>query len=629
MSNISNKISSIEPAESKSGASLGLHPLTEEEPLALSEPIDPGEPVDPDPVPGFITRNRHSELLEVPTKSPMSMWLIMFVAALFWIIASLVLLNLMTGLDTVWTDANPVELAALALFTIGPACLVAATVYAVHKLSAALPLAAQLERTNRQMLTPDASAGQRTADLSAAIRREIQAVNRDIDNALSKADGLGETLSVHRTNLQDNVKATAAETDAITTRLASEREALTSISELFEQRMDALSQLIQDHSQALERSAESAEEKIKTVRDEIETTADKINEASDSLRSNSLEAASSLSTNQSELSQLNDGLADHVAGLETMFKRHADKLNAVIGQLRDDQNAMTASLDSRIEKLKSVSLEAAVSEAEPASGFKQVSGEEKEAPEPVSKPALEMDMREMLRGPKDDFFDIPGPSIAPENQKKIEPEYELEIEAPDLELEPVIPVDEDVRDVAPNPIFEPEQELEAEPDPEPQSEILKRTVPDIRKPDTRTGDGKPWWKSLIPGRDDDAESMALGRMNPSTRAHEGEVIMRLAELGLAPGAVITDGCIQEAVDIRIQSGANSMSRVVANRVGDPIDHLKSSLSESPELAQQMSQFAARFHTSLQDAEGDAENLRNRFAKDDGRAFLICDAALNT
>ncbi|MGJ8562245.1 MAG: hypothetical protein ACSHXY_01725 [Alphaproteobacteria bacterium] len=192
-------------------------------------------------------------------------------------------------------------------------------------------------------------------------------------------------------------------------------------------------------------------------------------------------------------------------------------------------------------------------------------------------------------------------------------------------------------------------------------EDIKNFDPDFRRPgapdprhDRKEEKSKSWWKSLFGGGEEtsaidqitqpysasaqtstiETTSDALQTAAVSTSAaqddgdKDADVVARLASIGLAPAAIVDDGCIIEAVNTRISKGPLAMSDVITHRLEDPVRHLFGKTVEEPELKTQLTAFARRFHHSLEPIEKDREAIRSRFESDAGRAFLLCDAALN-
>ena len=106
------------------------------------------------------------------------------------------------------------------------------------------------------------------------------------------------------------------------------------------------------------------------------------------------------------------------------------------------------------------------------------------------------------------------------------------------------------------------------------------------------------------------------------------MIASLSALGLSPTAIVDDGCIIEATNTRRAKGALAMSQSVAHRIGTPIKHLHKSMEENLALRTDAQTYVAQFNTRIDAIETDREAIRNSLETDAGRAFLLCDAALN-
>ena len=722
MSNISSKITSIEPEKSESGRSLGLRPAAEDSGATLR----PG--TGEDPVPAFLSNPKSSAgEMEAPQTS---LWSRVFplLAGLIWIIGAVFLAHIFFNLRNAGENLSVAELAALIFLIVGPACLIVVTVYALQRLAELSRLSAQLGQATEKLFVPDQSVGRKSKDLSISLQKDVDKLNERIDGAIARVGSLGEALEEHNERLTESSYFTEEKTEVIATRLSTEREALWSMANTFDERMKALSKMLADHTENLTSSTQLAEQKIDEARVSVEGAAEKINSASDIVRSNTVNAAETLDSNHSELIRLGDGLKSKAEDLDAIFSKHTEELKSMIADLRSEQESLTNSMDEQLQKMRDTSLSAKVSaerlveasaagkqtvealadaaqlsesaikkrfsemedmvryshskaenisekaarrvqqslshtreeiariekdmialqdrlqrtpnlpaddldiealnpspqiEEETNSTDEQVIPVQNKLRKSISlKPAdpnelseISVDLSDvhitgLVDDDQDEHFEIPVPEkTAPEPVEVSDDKLELRVEAPDVETKPVIEPDEIVQD---------------------DENILRRTIPEIRKPQKEESN-RPWWKSILGRGDADPETQALDRMVAPSRSeqHEGEVIMALAQMGLAPGAIVDEGCIVEASDIRLSKGANAMSQVVANRLGDPVAHLRKALDTDHELKTQLSQFAARFHNQLESLDKDRDVIRSALQKDDGRAFLICDAALNT
>ncbi len=98
--------------------------------------------------------------------------------------------------------------------------------------------------------------------------------------------------------------------------------------------------------------------------------------------------------------------------------------------------------------------------------------------------------------------------------------------------------------------------------------------------------------------------------------------------GLSPNAIIDDGTILSAIDARIDKGTKQMSITVINRIGEPIHHFDKLINTNEDLKAHAVNFAVKFHHSLSTISENALAMRQKFESEDGRLFLMCDAALN-
>ncbi|MBC6402717.1 MAG: hypothetical protein GDA35_03680 [Hyphomonadaceae bacterium] len=166
--------------------------------------------------------------------------------------------------------------------------------------------------------------------------------------------------------------------------------------------------------------------------------------------------------------------------------------------------------------------------------------------------------------------------------------------------------------------------------------IPKPAVPERKT----TSDNRPWWKSL-PGRSGKSDTFAIDSITAPPKKDSitappkkdsvtvvADVVNYLEGLGLSPDAVIDNGCIEAAIEARLKSGAHAMSHAVSQKLGDVVIRLRSALRDDAASRSGLSRFAAQFHMHLENSDKIPETVRGILDTRTGRAFLLCDAALN-
>ncbi|MEE9273246.1 MAG: hypothetical protein V3U57_08280 [Robiginitomaculum sp.] len=118
-------------------------------------------------------------------------------------------------------------------------------------------------------------------------------------------------------------------------------------------------------------------------------------------------------------------------------------------------------------------------------------------------------------------------------------------------------------------------------------------------------------------------------LNPAEQSVENESVMtELTLLDLAPNTVIDDGCIIEAANSRVSQGHEAMSRVVIGRLQAPVQHLVQNLAANEKLGKKVIKFAQDYDLKIEALAGNREAIITRLEGEQGRAYLLCDAALS-
>ena len=139
------------------------------------------------------------------------------------------------------------------------------------------------------------------------------------------------------------------------------------------------------------------------------------------------------------------------------------------------------------------------------------------------------------------------------------------------------------------------------------------------------------WRDMLGGLDRPAAENSTAAYETQHRQRDvsdARMIASLSALGLAPAAIVDDGCIIEATNVFKTKGAMAMSSSVARRLGDPARHLHRAMEENPALKTDVRAYVLQFKARLGPIENDREAIRTRLETEPGRAFLLCDAALN-
>lgn len=322
--------------------------------------IDPADEVDVIKKP--VTEISASEQI-LDANLPASGWIWGFtiIASLLWLGVITMAAWMTFGSFTALSSLSALQWAGLAAITIMPIALIVIMGFALRRLTTIAAQSMRLTRAADVISRPDAALEARAKSLAGAVRSQVLAVNSGLETSLERLAGMETVLRGHVDALANSHIAATRQTGEITSRLSEERDGLRSVSESFDERMNALSRMMSEHSERLSQSTHIAEQKIQEARVSVEGAAAKINASSEIVRENALAASEKLQASQSNIAKLGEDIQSQSSQLDELNTRHAEDMGALILQLRDEQEQMNAMIEARLDKMRDMSLSAKLS----------------------------------------------------------------------------------------------------------------------------------------------------------------------------------------------------------------------------------------------------------------------------
>jgi len=113
-----------------------------------------------------------------------------------------------------------------------------------------------------------------------------------------------------------------------------------------------------------------------------------------------------------------------------------------------------------------------------------------------------------------------------------------------------------------------------------------------------------------------------------TQALSDNIISRLTDLKLSPAAIVDKGTVTEAAKARVKSGPATMLRVVDKRLNAPVAHLRTQLGRSADFNNTVKSFVTQYGQTIAQTSVHDKSLRDTLGTTQGRAYLLCAAALS-
>lgn len=611
--------------------------------------------------------------------------------AFTWMACAGILIFDSIGGSSAWSSISAIQKLGFSFMALFPLILIWLLTYAFHFISSLSRSSNALKATAEALMTPDDTVITRSTIMAKSIQTQVDEVNLKVSSALTRMELLDDMVKSQGSSLAKSALAINSTTSDVEHRISTQREGLESIASLFENRMSALSDMMESHSSQLASSGQMAEQRVQEARMSVEGAAERIASASETVRQNAVVAAQTLSGSQVEIAKLGDDVQAQSTRLDAVYRKHLNDLKIMLTDLREQQDELGATMEERLSKMRDMSLsakvgaqsltEASVKGRETVEALNEAASLTDTAvrarfsemeemvkystarAESISETAarqvqnsLSMTRKEIARIEADmmDLMDklsraetakaaylpantdaIPplrGSQFRQEDIVKLPAKAESELgsmEYGDIKNDPI---ESNPNNKTETSLFSLRRSIEDKAPPHPHDD----TSLDIHTPQTQdltnvlrrpvssesTKDRSKWsLRGLFGGGD--TENM------PSPRTvTDGDIIERLTALGLTPAAIVDDGCIIEASNLRKVKGAAAMSEAVAKRLSEPVRHLFMAIETDAALKSDVRAFTGQFDARLSPLENDREAIRTRLESDAGRAYLLCDAALH-
>ena len=617
------------------------------------------EPVQED-VPKFVTRDVVSPLsappqtskLDEPQYEPSYAGWILIGFGLAYLIGA----GLYFGLPLLNAPTELFSITGLVLLLALPIVLLFLLWRALRQLKSVNRLNASFTKAADILVSPEREAYKRSESLASAIRSEISQVNQSLNETL-------ETLKTVQTSVSEETQALDAAGLKLTSRsddvgrnLTLQRQALESISGTFDTRMETLSVQISATSDTLDTVCDDAEAKLTNATVSIKAASELVDK--------SVSDGSSLLTEKiTEIGEMSRKLEDTAqslsADIENSTKQLSETDESLIGKTQafQDLNESTQTKISKLEEtlatgtelLENLKAESENRTTSVQSYYDSLSSQLKQSEDDTlaaqGKTArmVESNLAQMRRDFSRMETDLQALQSQLRNLRSTAQDAEetaYTTHKADQRLN-LMPLDTDFPPVEP-PRHVSTPKVEDEPlnlgmdmEIETLDDEITGFEPDVIR---RPGDVGERRKSKGFGRrtEDKATGSAwrwremLGGLESPTAAPVAtsvDAVAILTGLRLSPSAIVDEGTVIDATQARMTTGEAGLVATVSGRLPDAVAHLKDKLANDLDLIKQLKGFTDGFAGLIGNTPPTAPALRAALGSPDGRAYLLCVAAL--
>ncbi len=497
--------------------------------------------------------------------------------------------------------------------------------------------------------------------------QKIQEARISVENTASK---INQTSDLIRNNTMEAATTLSGNQDEIlklSDQLKQRASELDTIYQKHGQDLNAMIAQLKNEQEALNKSLEERLSKMRDVALSAQVSAERLTEASEAGRQTvmSLSEASQMSENviQKRFSDLEEMVQLSNAKAETINEKAARRVQDSLAQTRKEIAQIETDmmdLQARLTSASQTNVEAnsLAVETEPVAPIEPTQPSELDVP--AKKTFGSLNLRPVEDAQSAEPIQISATAAEPDD---IVPDDTDSDASPKLRLRPVSETPSAPDSEASVSLFSDPEKADIESTPNLDLNVEQPTV--LRSSVTESDNvSKSWWKNLF-GKSDDVPAPRLNNPMPVSEPLETPsqpapsaitpapvaaavasaaaamapmasqqvfpmgFVSELSKNGLAPNAIVDNGCVVEAVENRISNGTKAMSIGVATRLGEPVRHFSRLMEQNQTLKSDVINFAVKFHHSLSDISDNRNALQDRFDTEEGRLFLMCDAALNS
>ncbi|GGX59117.1 hypothetical protein GCM10011309_05840 [Litorimonas cladophorae] len=687
VSDITKKIFSIEPegvtSNQEPNASdiirpISVSPKGEKAVDQKSDIRSEKEAVKTEKVPDFVTRQAVHPLQTPPSSSAYPQVSASGTGWITWTLVGFSLLyvigvNLLLVPPLLKESGTLFQYSGLAVLIMLPVILLLLLGTALKRLVKLNDESQNLARAADLLVSPETEALGRTQTLARGIQAEISKFNGQLKDTVTALQGVQTAVSLERQALDTAGLKLSERSEDVGRSLTLQRQALESISGTFDAHMGTLSAKIAETSSELQNVCVDAESRLTQagarLSEATTNTETQISKGTDQIQGKILELGdvsrklddsgealtSDLGSSAQQLIALEAKLAERITELDTLNSGTQTKIgdlqatvqegNKLLNDLQEAANTRETELKSLYDRL-SAQLKKSENDTLSTQGNTARVVEANLAQMRRDFGSMETELKSLqikinrLRDSADATLQFTQePSFLPSrlNLKPLDTDFPP-VEPPHINTE----LAQKPEEIGETP-FNLGMDLEIE---SPLSEISNF------EPDVVTRPGQPsapkkgfgrkseketngWrWRDMLGGLerpDLEIERVSSQPLSPKNIADVDlpsvDIVSLLSTIKLSPSAFVDEGMVVDATQARINSGEAGIAAAVTKQLPDAVAHLRQHIFSDEQLAEDVKRFHSAFSKTIGNTPPSAPALRAALGSPDGRAYLLCTAAL--
>ena len=205
----------------------------------------------------------------------------------------------------------------------------------------------RLATVSRELTDPGTTAANDVSKLGATIRKELDGLNREIDNAVSRVSELESRLKQHTTMINETAKRVDTRTSNIAARLSEEREKVDAVTRTLSSEAKLIGETLDMQSHAINKAASEATDFLREAEDGLNLRTEGLGKAAEEAAETTKNLAEDIERETGKLETISASARSRAEVITTRYSEQHKAMSEVLAQHGEQQTKLQAALEQQ------------------------------------------------------------------------------------------------------------------------------------------------------------------------------------------------------------------------------------------------------------------------------------------